>query len=138
MDRRATAETAGLAARFGAAELRNRTGLNVDASHGGTKIAWLRAQERAGRLGRRAYLLPVSLMVAHLTGVRVVDPAAASSTLLLELATGDWAPDLVEAAGTTRDAMATVDPRARRGHPAADGGRAPGPGSRRAGGGRHR
>ena len=41
MDRRATTEAAALAARFDARDVHARTGVNIDASHGGPKIAWL-------------------------------------------------------------------------------------------------
>ncbi len=113
MDRRATSEAAALSGRFGGGAIRARTGLNVDASHGGPKIAWLRSQERAGATPiADAYLLPTSFAVATLTGVRVVDPAAASSTMLMELGTVDWADDLVTAVDTRRAALARIAPAA--------------------------
>ena len=59
-----------------------------------------------------AYLLPTSFAVATLTGVRVVDPAAASSTMLMELGTVDWADDLVTAVDTRRAALARIAPAA--------------------------
>ncbi len=113
MDRRATAETTDLANRWGAAAMRRRTGLAIDASHGAPKIAWLaRARRYAREAPPDAYLLPVSYLVARLTGSRVVDPAAASSSLLLDLGTGDWADDLLDDLGMTRASMALIRPAA--------------------------
>jgi xylulokinase len=113
MDRRATNEAAALSVRLGAAAMRARTGLNIDASHGGPKIAWFRSQERAGRVpAADGYLLPTSFAVAALTGIRAVDPAAASSTMLMDVGTLDWADDLAAAVGTSRDALAPIVPAA--------------------------
>ena len=102
MDRRATAEAAELARMFDAAAVHARTGGNIDASHGGPKIAWLRAQERAGLAPvADGYLMPVSFAVARLTGERLIDPSSASTTLLWDLHTADWAADLMDAVGAT-------------------------------------
>lgn len=106
MDRRATAETARLGEAWGAGTLRRRTGVNLDASHGAPKIAWL--QGPGGLAQADAFLLPGSSIVAWLTGRRVVDPAAASSTLLLDLATRDWADDLIGSMGLDRGHLAQV------------------------------
>ena len=83
MDRRATHEAARLAQRFDAAEVHARTGVNIDASHGGPKIAWLRAQAQATGLAEAdGYLMPVTYAVQRLTGERCIDPSSASTTLL--------------------------------------------------------
>jgi len=113
MDRRATAEAADLALRFDPAAVHARTGGNIDASHGGPKIAWLRAQERAGVAPvADAYLMPVSFAVARLTGARVIDPSSASTTLLWDLHTADWAPDLMAAIGAAPGDLGAVLPAA--------------------------
>ncbi len=94
LDRRASAESAALAERWGADDIRRRTGINLDASHGAPKIAWLRGQAGPAAAAD-AYLLPGAFISAWLCGVRVADPAAASSTMLLDLASRAWATDLV-------------------------------------------
>jgi xylulokinase len=111
IDRRATREAEALGRRFDAQELRRRTGLNLDASHGAPKIAWLRAEaERRSGPHAHGYLLPVTHAVEWLTGERVIDPANASTTMLFELSSGDWAPDLLDAVGVERGALGRVLP----------------------------
>ena len=111
MDRRATAQAAELAARFDAGDVHARTGVNIDASHGGPKIAWLRAQERAnGSPAADGYLMPVTHAVARLTGERLIDPSSASTTLLWDLHTRDWATDLMAATDAPAGCLGTVRP----------------------------
>lgn len=102
LDRRAAVESAALAERWGADRIRERTGINVDASHGAAKIAWLRGHGGPAA-DADAYLVPGAYVAASLCGERVSDPAAASSMMLLDLATGIWATDLVADLG--------IDPR---------------------------
>ena len=94
MDRRAIAETRGLADRLGIDTIRAITGLNVDASHGAPKAAWLRRsiQERIA-----AYLVPAAYLVGRLTGEQVVDHANASCLLLYDITARNWSPVLLDA-----------------------------------------
>jgi len=94
LDRRALAEAARLEAAIGATALRDITGLNADATHGGPKTAWL-AANAPGPVD--AYLAPSSFIVADLTGERVIDHANASSSLLYDVRRRAWSPLLLEA-----------------------------------------
>lgn len=67
------------------------TGQVADGSHMAPKIRWL------GKLGAARYHQPVSYLVARLTGASVIDPALASTTMLLELATRRWSQSLLDA-----------------------------------------
>jgi xylulokinase len=88
-DRRATAD----AARVEARRLFALTGQVADAGHMAPKLAWLRrARPAAVRFHQ-----PVSYLVERLTGAAVIDPALASTTMLLELATGRWCAELLDA-----------------------------------------
>lgn len=87
-DRRAIAETAAADARA----LFARTGQVADPSHLAPKACWLRA--RCPGVAR--FHQPVTFLVEQLTGEAVIDPALASTTMLLDLATEAWAPDLLE------------------------------------------
>jgi xylulokinase len=87
-DRRAVAEAARADARLVFA----LTGQVADASHMAPKLAWLR---RACPAAVRFHQ-PVTYLVDRLTGVAAIDPALASTTMLLELATSRWAPALLE------------------------------------------
>ncbi len=95
MDRRAIEETRELAERVDAATIRSITGLNLDASHGAPKVAWLR---RSTRQPIAAYLVPAAYLVGGLTGEQVVDHANASCLLLYDITARTWSPVLLDAA----------------------------------------
>ena len=78
-----------------------KTGLVLDAYFSGTKLAWLLdhvpgARDRAER-GELAFGTVDSWLVWKLTGGRVhaTEPSNASRTLLFNLKTGDWDPQLL-------------------------------------------
>ncbi|HEU4733564.1 MAG TPA: FGGY family carbohydrate kinase [Kofleriaceae bacterium] len=88
-DRRAVAE----AARAEPSRVFALTGQVADPGHMAPKVAWLRSRHP----GAARFHQPVSYLVERLTGAAVIDPALASTTMLLELATGRWAPELLDA-----------------------------------------
>ncbi|SCL21672.1 xylulokinase [Micromonospora pallida] len=66
------------------------------------KLAWL-AEHEPDTLRRTHQVLDVHAYVSHyLTGVAVTSWASADSTALVDLATRDWSPELLRAAGLTR------------------------------------
>ncbi|HET9988737.1 MAG TPA: FGGY family carbohydrate kinase [Kofleriaceae bacterium] len=69
------------------------TGQVADASHLAAKARWLRA---AG-IAAACWHQPTSYLVEQLTGVRVLDRAHASTTMLYDLAGGDWSAELLTA-----------------------------------------
>ncbi|HLL23899.1 MAG TPA: FGGY family carbohydrate kinase [Kofleriaceae bacterium] len=87
-DRRATSEVARADARI----VFEMTGQVADASHMAPKIRWLQARLRAARFHQ-----PVTFMVERLCGEAVIDPALASTTMLLSLADGTWSQALLDA-----------------------------------------
>lgn len=99
-DRRASAE----AARVAAADVFARTGQVADASHLAPKVAWLRAH---GVTAARFHQ-PVSYLVSRLTGEAVIDPALASTTMLLDLATRAWSQPMLDAFAITAAELPTV------------------------------
>jgi xylulokinase len=99
-DRRAVDD----AARVAPATVFARTGQVADASHMAPKLAWLRRHGvRAARFHQ-----PVSYLVEQLTGSAVIDRALASTTMLLELATGRWDDALLEAFEVTADELPAI------------------------------
>ena len=102
LDRRGEEEAALLGTRIAADELFRRSGLNLDSSHVAPKILWL--ERHAPDVYRKTAIfhLPGSWAVARLTGVAVVDHSNASSTLLYDVTTRDWSPELLTAAGLER------------------------------------
>jgi len=108
LDRRAVTQAAAFAERAGHDELFASTGLNADASHGTPKMMWLR-EHRADAWAQTRWLLPVGgYLVAWLTGVCVQDPANASSTMLYDLASGDYSDALCAAADLDRAMLPPV------------------------------
>ena len=97
LDRRATAQTRALGETIDADEIRRITGLNLDASHVGPKILWLRDSRPTTFERAAGVLLPGSALVAWLTGELVLDHANASSTLLYDVTTLDWSPRMLAA-----------------------------------------
>ena len=90
-DRRAVAETAAADPRAVFA----LTGQVADPSHLAPKARWLRARYPAAA----RFHEPVTYLVERLTGEAVIDPALASTTMLLELAAASgprWAAPLLE------------------------------------------
>ncbi len=91
-DRRAVAETAAADPRV----VFELTGQVADPTHMAPKVRWLRARCP----GAARFHQPTTYLVERLTGEAVIDPALASTTMLLELAAPGgprWAAALLEA-----------------------------------------
>ena len=110
LDRRATAQSARLSDAVGEAALIERTGLNPDASHTAPKAMWLRDEEPQHFRAARWLVSTVGHLNGWLTGEVVQDHADASSSLLYNLASRDWCPELVELAGLDRSQLPAIRP----------------------------
>ena len=109
MDRRASAQCDGVRATLGNEAAFRLTGLNLDPSHVAPKIRWI-ADHQPEIYERTAYfLLPGSYLAFHLTGEIAVDYSNASSTLLMDVRTRTWSPELCERFGVERDRLARID-----------------------------
>jgi glycerol kinase len=92
------------------------TGLRLDPYFSGTKLTWLARNEPhtwAGvRAGRTAVGTVDSYVIARMTrGVQhVTDASNASRTLLLDIGTGAWSPELCDLFGVPLDALPEVVP----------------------------
>ncbi len=90
------------------------TGLRLDPYFSGTKLVWVRTQDpqtwRRITAGEVAVGTVDSYLVARLTrGLHhVTDPSNASRTLLYDLNTGDWSPELLDLFGVPRDALPAI------------------------------
>ena len=94
--------------------VRERTGLVLDPYFSGTKIAWLLEQapelrERARR-GSAVFGTIDSWLLFNLTGEHVTEPSNASRTMLYDLRTGDWDPELCELLGVPMRALPEIRP----------------------------
>jgi glycerol kinase len=91
-----------------------RTGLRLDPYFSGTKLAWVRTEDPRtwARVmsGEVAVGTVDSYLVARLTrGLHhVTDPSNASRTLLYDLHTGDWSPQLLDLFGVPRGALPEI------------------------------
>ncbi len=104
-DRRTTEDCARLKAAGHEARVRERTGLVLDPYFSATKLAWLLANVRGARekaeSGAAAFGTVDTWLVWKLTGgtVHVTDVSNASRTLLMDLRTRAWDPELLQLFG---------------------------------------
>lgn len=98
LDRRAVDEAEHLRRTVGVQQTFARTGLNIDATHTGPKIMWLARNEP--ELFAEAVSMPSvgGYLLAWMTGVVAQDHANASSTLLYDVATRAYSPEMLAAA----------------------------------------
>ncbi len=94
--------------------IRERTGLTLDPYFSATKIAWLldhapELRERARR-GTAVFGTIDAWLLFQLTGEHVTDASNASRTMLMDLATGDWDPELCELLGVPVRALPRILP----------------------------
>jgi glycerol kinase len=108
-DRRNAGWLAGLAP--AASAIRARTGLPLSPHYGASKLRWcldhVPAVARAARAGRLAAGPLAAFLLHRLLPQRplVIDPANASRTQLLDLATGSWSPELMRRFGIPAEVL---------------------------------
>lgn len=97
-------------------DIRQRTGLEIDAYFSGTKVRWILdhvdgARARAER-GELAFGTVDSWLIWHLTGgaVHATDPSNASRTLLYNLHDLDWDPIMLDLLGVPAAMLPEVRP----------------------------
>lgn len=90
---------------IGAERLYATTGIQLMAPN---TIFQLAAHDRAELARARQLLMLPELLLHHLTGVVTAERTSAGTTALVDLATGDWATELVEAAGVDPAILAPI------------------------------
>lgn len=97
-------------------DIRQRTGLEIDAYFSGTKVRWILdhvdgARDRAER-GELAFGTVDSWLIWHLTGgtVHATDPSNASRTLLFNLHDLEWDPAMMDLLGVPAAMLPEVRP----------------------------
>jgi len=115
-DRRSEGICAALREAGAEGQIRQRTGLIIDAYFSGTKIQWLlenvpgaRQQAESGEL---AFGTVDSWLIWKLTGGRlhVTDVTNASRTMLFNIRTGEWDDELLKLIGVPRSMLPQVHP----------------------------
>jgi glycerol kinase len=115
-DRRTAERCAALRAEGVEELVRARTGLVLDPYFSATKIEWLLAhveglRERA-LAGRAVFGTVDSWLLFKLTGLHLTDASNASRTMLLDIASGRWDPELLGLFGVPERALPEVRPSA--------------------------
>jgi xylulokinase len=110
IDRRAGEQCQRAAERIDRARLRELSGCNLDPGHVAAKIAWLAEHRPEQHAAARWFLLPGSFVAWRACGELAVDPSNASSTMLLDVHTGDWSDEACAAFGVDPGALAPVRP----------------------------
>jgi glycerol kinase len=115
-DRRTTARCEELRAAGHEPLVRARTGLVLDPYFSATKIEWLLRNVEGLRervlAGTAVFGTVDSWLVFKLTGEHATDVSNASRTMLLDIATGRWDPELLDLFGVPERALPRVQPSA--------------------------
>jgi glycerol kinase len=114
-DTRTADACAVLALRYGREDWQARTGLPPATYFSGPKLAWILAHseraQAAVREGRALFGTVDTWLIWNLTGgAHVTDPTNASRTLLFDLKTLDWAPDLLARMAIPRELLPSIRP----------------------------
>ncbi len=73
------------------------TGNGLPPGFTASKILWLKKHEPANYARLATVLLPHDYLNFHLTGVRAMEPGDASGTALMDIRTGEWSREVLEA-----------------------------------------
>jgi len=110
MDRRAVAQCTAFAKSCDPQKVFQVTGLNLDASHVAPKIRWL-ADNEPGLYRKAAhFLLAGSYAAYYLSGELAVDYSNASSTLLMDMRTRTWSPEMMAGFEISPESLAPIYP----------------------------
>ena len=110
MDRRAGAQCDDAAERIDPLRLRELTGCNLDPGHVAAKVSWLRRNRPDQFEAARWFLLPGSFVAWRASGELAVDPSNASSSMLLDIRTRDWAVQACDCFGVELERLAPIRP----------------------------
>ena len=108
MDTRTVSESEWLAQQFGAAALFERTGMPVHTINTLPKMLWLKRHEPGIWRTAHQFLLYEDFFLRRLGGTAVVSACLASRTQMMDLATGDWADDLLAECGIERNRLSVL------------------------------
>jgi len=110
MDTRTGAENAWLAERFGAEALFSRTGMPPHTINTLPKLLWLQRHEPETWKAADQFLLYEDFFLRRLGGQATISHCLASRTQLYDLATGDWAGDILDECGIDQERLAPLAP----------------------------
>ncbi|KPL23822.1 MAG: hypothetical protein AMJ93_03810 [Anaerolineae bacterium SM23_84] len=108
MDTRTAAENDWLRQRFGPGVLFQRTGMPLHTVNTLPKLLWLQKHERDVWEAAHQFLLYEDLILGRLGGKATISHCLASRTQMYDLATNDWADDILEACRIERERLAPL------------------------------
>jgi xylulokinase len=108
MDTRTGAENEWLAERFGAENLFNRTGMPLHTINTLPKLLWLQRHEPGIWKTAHQFLLYEDFFLRRMGGQAAISHCLASRTQMYDLATGDWADDILTDCGINRERLAPL------------------------------
>lgn len=109
LDNRSGKQAAFLEQRFGSERVYQVTGQpEIVPTWTATKILWMKENEPAIFANVRRYLLVADYVIYKLTGRFATDPALHSSSLLLDINTRTWWPEMLEALGICEDQLPEI------------------------------
>lgn len=106
MDSRSSREADEIEQELGGEFIYHTSGWRINPALDPSKI---RHMKRAGKYDRAVkYLTTLEIMNGYLTGRPAIDPTNAAMRQLLDINTGDWCEELMNAAGVTRDELPEI------------------------------
>jgi len=108
MDTRTVPENEWLDREFGAGALFEHTGMPVHTINTLPKMLWLKRHEPEIWREAHQFLLYEDFFLRRLGGMAVVSACLASRTQMMDLATGDWADDLLAECGIERSRLSVL------------------------------
>ncbi len=97
-----------LVERVGADRVYAVTGHRPSSSYSGPKIEWIRQNEPERYRAAAYFLNPKDYLNARLTGIIATDRSDASGTLLYDLSTHAWSPEMIDAFGVDAEKLPPV------------------------------
>jgi xylulokinase len=110
MDTRTDAENEWLAERFGAENLFNRTGMPMHTINTLPKLLWLQRNEPEIWKTAQQFLLYEDFFLRRMGGKAAISHCLASRTQMYDLATGDWANDILAGCDIEPERLAPLAP----------------------------
>jgi len=100
LDNRATAEARALGERFSNAQVYDRTGIpDVNPTWPAAKLLWWRANEPDLFRSASRFLLAEDVLLQRLTGRFVTEGGIQCTSMLFDITTGTWWPEMLDAVG---------------------------------------
>ncbi len=110
MDARAEEESRLLDRAVGGEAIYRKSGWGLGPDLDAAKILWLRRQEPELFAAARSFVSTLEFINVRLTGQNVVDPTNAAIRQLMDIETGRWDPEILQAVGVSENRLPDIVP----------------------------